>query len=64
MALHEGVDGGIGADVRRIDGAGIERLHGSRAGIEYLGAELGGAKVLLDEALVDPHKRRSVGDVA
>ena len=64
LALDVGVDGRVGADVGRVDGAGVEGLDRGGACVEDLGAELGLAEVPGDQALADPDEGRGVGDVA
>ena len=63
VALAEGVDGRVGADVGGVERAAEQRLDGCRAGVEDLGRQRGVAQLVGDVALVDADDRRGVGDV-
>ena len=67
LALDEGVDGRVRADVGGVERPGEQRLHGRRAGVERLGAQPGVAELVGEDAGgVAVHRRRvrDVGEVA
>jgi hypothetical protein len=63
VALAVSVDRRAGADVGGVQGAGEQRLHLVRTGVEHLRLQRGGAELLGEQPLVHPDEGRGVRDV-